>query len=401
MWLWWLLLAFVVLLAPLGFPTSKNVLIRKWHGVLIRFIVVCAISSRKQLSHYFGGGKAASVSLSVASGLEWEYPLQFRFKCYFHSLNASQEHLSAQFALGRSTPLFRSGTIPMRSTFDFLLFYSVFSWTYWPLSRLKRSKRAVNYVNLSQKSSAIVSFSDLPPRKSPATVRFCAVSDTHEVENLLNIPDCDVLLHCGDVSFQDGNGSATFYARKANEWFGSLRSIKHKIIIGGNHDRFLERLTMEEKRELFSNAVYLENSGVDIPTPTGNIRIHGSPLSILGKSQNTAFQYARDSADGRQFINRAIPASRGSVDILLTHGMPFGKGDGKRVSHGCKMLSERVAELNPIVHVFGHRHQSYSVDFPTDGERTVYINAASLSPMRLPEHAPVVFDVEPEPKPRS
>jgi Icc-related predicted phosphoesterase len=228
------------------------------------------------------------------------------------------------------------------------------------------------------------------PAKKSGAVRFCAVSDTHEVEHLLEIPPCDVLLHCGDVSFQNGDGDGEFYAQRVNEWFGSLKDIQHKVVIGGNHDRFLQSLDMEHKRKLFSNAIYLENNSVEITSSGRKIRIHGSPISISGKSQNTGFQYARDSSSGADLIKKVIPES--GIDILMTHGMPYGKCDGKTVSHGCKMLAARVEQLQPLVHVFGHRHQSYSADFSETGN-TTYINAASLAASRLPEHPPVVFDL--------
>jgi hypothetical protein len=48
-----------------------------------------------------------------------------------------------------------------------------------------------------------------------------------------------------------------------NYWLAKL-PIEHKVVCGGNHDRLfqLSRLT---SRDLLSNAIYLENTGVTHP----------------------------------------------------------------------------------------------------------------------------------------
>ena len=64
-------------------------------------------------------------------------------------------------------------------------------------------------------------------------VRFVVVSDTHNRQEStpINVPDGDVLLHCGDLT-QLGR-SEEF--KKANAWLTSLPH-KTKIVIAGNHD---------------------------------------------------------------------------------------------------------------------------------------------------------------------
>ena len=64
------------------------------------------------------------------------------------------------------------------------------------------------------------------------------------------------------------------------------------------------------------------------------------------------------------------------TQILLTHSPPKGildrNIDGE--SQGCEKLLERVQEINPLVHIFGHIHESYGI-FPTSS--TIFINASS------------------------
>lgn len=63
-----------------------------------------------------------------------------------------------------------------------------------------------------------------PPRPSEHHVRFVIIADTHSTQP--NIPDGDVLLHCGDLT--DIGTDAAFEAQ-----IGWLRSLPHrtKIIV--------------------------------------------------------------------------------------------------------------------------------------------------------------------------
>jgi Icc-related predicted phosphoesterase len=89
-----------------------------------------------------------------------------------------------------------------------------------------------------------------------------------------------------------------------------------------------------------------------------------------------------------------IPAD---IDILITHGPPFGHGDlcssGDRA--GCEDLLQQVQQrIRPQYHVFGHIHEGYGVT--TDGHVT-YINASSCNVRydRNNMNLPIVFDVQP------
>lgn len=66
-----------------------------------------------------------------------------------------------------------------------------------------------------------------------------------------------------------------------------------------------------------------------------------------------------------------------NIDVLITHGPPFGVLDGtvygKRV--GCEELLLRVYHVKPRYRLFGHIHESYG-SF-TKGE-TTFINASVL-----------------------
>lgn len=94
-------------------------------------------------------------------------------------------------------------------------------------------------------------------------------------------------------------------------------------------------MTMEEKFQLFSNAIYLEDSEVNIE----GIRIYGSPWQPT-HSVGWAFNLDRGAPIRAKW--ELIPKG---VDILVTHGPPYGHGDklaygGRRA--GCEDLLEVV-----------------------------------------------------------
>ncbi len=70
------------------------------------------------------------------------------------------------------------------------------------------------------------------------------------------------------------------------------------------------------------------------------------------------------------------------TDVLVTHGPPMGIGDKTDASHGnvhvgCEMLMARVAEVKPLVHIFGHIHEGYGLH-QIPGLDTIFLNVAIL-----------------------
>lgn len=118
------------------------------------------------------------------------------------------------------------------------------------------------------------------------------------------------------------------------------------------------------RSELARVCIYLENTSVDIR----GLRIYGSPVSIgMG-----AFGIARGSAR----ISAHWASLPPRVDILVTHGPPSAVGlasDRFGNDQGDQALSDRVKELKPLLHVFGHIHESFGCK---EHAGTLFINAA-------------------------
>jgi Icc-related predicted phosphoesterase len=192
-------------------------------------------------------------------------------------------------------------------------------------------------------------------RRSQMT-SLCIISDTHRKHREVTIPDCDILIHCGDFcSFQCADLRTL---DDADSWFAESPA-KHVVCIGGNHDFLLQ------SREFrFAHAQFLEDTLVEV----AGLSIYGSPWC----PDLAGFAYHATSAELLERW-RQIPMG---VDILITHTPPFGLLDlptSGAIHLGCPLLREELDRIRPRVHVFGHVHASHGM-YQTP--ETHYINAA-------------------------
>lgn len=205
-------------------------------------------------------------------------------------------------------------------------------------------------------------------------MRIVCLSDTHNSLPDLEVPDGDLLLHGGDHSRR---GTLEEVSSSA-DWLGALPH-PHKVLIGGNHD-FCLHGRGHHGRDLFAGMTYLEDEGVEIE----GLRIYGSPWTP--EYGEWAFQAARGSAMAA--VWQRIPSN---TQLLITHGPPYGIADMtvRGVRAGCEALLERVREIKPLLHLFGHIHEGYGVH-STDG--TIAVNGSSCALGYLYPQPPHVFD---------
>ncbi|KAK7481151.1 hypothetical protein BaRGS_00027584 [Batillaria attramentaria] len=237
-------------------------------------------------------------------------------------------------------------------------------------------------------------------------LRFVCISDTHtQIEKLgLDfVPPGDVLLHGGDFS----NVGLPKDIKNFNEYLGRLPH-KRKVVIAGNHDltmdlemvrnsrqylernfsirekvfeEYLKQEGVENSRQLLTNCIYLEDSGVEIC----GVKIYGSPWQP--EFGGWGFNLDR-GAPLLEYWNK-IPSD---TDILITHGPPVGYGDlcfsGLRA--GCvELLTTIQQRVKPRYHLCGHIHEDYGV---TSDGYTTFINASTCTLRYKPVNPPVVFD---------
>lgn len=208
------------------------------------------------------------------------------------------------------------------------------------------------------------------------SLRVVCISDTHNRHKKVEVPDGDLLIHAGDLTSKGRLSSI----KQVDKWLGKLPH-EHKIIIAGNHD-FGFQQEPEEARSLITNAIYLEDEEVAIE----GLRIYGSPW------QPWFFNWAFNLHRGEEIREKWDLIPEG-IDILVTHGPPWGHND--RTSRGeivgCQDLLDAVHRVKPKYHIFGHIHEDHGIS--EDGV-TTFINASICTLEYKPTQSPIVFEIE-------
>lgn len=284
--------------------------------------------------------------------------------------------------------------------------------------------------------------------------RIVVISDTHDAHRSLAIPTADVLIHAGDVQLCSSRFSAAECERKLqdfNAWLGSLNHVTHKVVIGGNHDGYLEKIGPVRAKQLLSNAHFLVFEDVVLPHPrypdtTPPLHVYGAPFSE-GTSRNSAYQlrgHPETMVDGHH--HRRIPPSRipalrrvmeatpsiravdddsGATaaavqdsgvdhldhrrplyDICVTHSPFMGRlqlDPGRNEADALRTAlnwSSKLADDGHVLlgrmHVGGHLHSQYGAHLH---HRIVNLVGCSVDQRYRPVNPPLVVDVEPPTSP--
>lgn len=170
------------------------------------------------------------------------------------------------------------------------------------------------------------------------------ISDTHNDHNELDSKslECDMLIHCGDFGTK-GN---------YNEAIGFLywlvkQPAKYKVLVPGNHDRRIK-------------------SHAELIKLTHDLGIHmlmDDPLEINGIKMygvsRTFWSETKAGIDGTMDRISAWEDIPEGLDILITHMPPKYILDMNQEGEhcGCSKLAEKVKEVKPKHHVFGHIHE--------------------------------------------
>jgi len=219
-------------------------------------------------------------------------------------------------------------------------------------------------------------------------MRFVCTSDTHTYQNKLTLPEGDVLLCAGDITFTGHFPDLI----KFNKWLGE-QDYAYKIFIAGNHDKtFQSHASYAES--LINNGIYLR----DEMTEVEGIKIWGAPWQ-------PTFGHGWAFNEDRCLIKAKWDLIPNETDILITHGPPLGHGDEVKASYssnkgekvGCYDLKEALKRVKPKVHVFGHIHEGYGITRLKHEEHTIHcINASLCTEHYSPINKPIVFDYDKE-----
>lgn len=230
-------------------------------------------------------------------------------------------------------------------------------------------------------------------------MRITVISDTHTRHDLVtkDLPGGDLLIHTGDLmnSGYDEKDVVNFC-----NWYSSVNTYESKVFIAGNHDRMFQDFPekIQEILEFHKSIDYVEDDtlvlygdGPEGNSPEDNIRIYGSPWQPW--FYDWAFNLPRNGL-GLASKWEAIPKS---TDILLTHGPAWGILDtvvGRRYDNlGCELLTQRIQQIQPKIHVCGHIHTGYGYKFENG---THFFNASVLDEQYEYTQKPITFDWNPK-----
>lgn len=208
-------------------------------------------------------------------------------------------------------------------------------------------------------------------------MRLVCISDTHMRHQNIIVPDGDILIHAGDMC---GHGSLEELVQVI-EWLKTLPH-KHKIVIGGNHDRCIEQMHYITKN-LFAEAgiTLLYDSGREIE----GIKFWGSPTTP--EFNHWAFMKKRGEELARHW--EQIPPG---TDVLITHGPPLHILDfNNDVYCGDQDLLNAVKIIKPKFHIFGHIHGGHGT-LEQDG--TTFINATICTEEYNPTNKATIVEYE-------
>ena len=216
------------------------------------------------------------------------------------------------------------------------------------------------------------------------SMRIVAISDTHERHQDLVLPDGDVLVHAGDLTWVGDMGAL----ERVAEWL-ERQPFRHMICIAGNHDWCFARPADRERarRILLEHGVtYLE----DEATTIDGVKFYGSPWQP--EFNGWAFNMPR----GGQGLRAAWALIPDDTNVLLTHGPPKGIGDlvPRGELTGCEHLFARAMRLEHLkAHIFGHIHVGYGTYRLPERPDVQFVNASTCTEAYLPLNPPIVIDV--------
>ena len=188
-------------------------------------------------------------------------------------------------------------------------------------------------------------------------MRILQISDTHNRhDELTNLPEADVVIHCGDFTEQGTEEETLDFLN----WFIGL-PYKHKIFVTGNHDLCL--WDAEGIEDLPDNIHFLQDRGCEI-----------EEVKFFGLAYNHS--------------EKLIPDG---IDVLVTHEPPVMILDESSGTHwGNAPLRNQVFLVKPKYHLFGHAHDAYGTD---KQEGIVFSNGAILDDSYNNINKPHIFEI--------
>jgi Icc-related predicted phosphoesterase len=225
------------------------------------------------------------------------------------------------------------------------------------------------------------------------------ISDTHGMHHQFSIPECDLLIHSGDI------GETRLNPNQLTEfliWF-EAQPARCKVFVGGNHDLCLDRNEANKYKgngETYSWLKAIQDfddsmkviQNYDVHYLNGKdyvfegMKIWGSPYSPSFHRSSWAFNADR----GNEIMKKwgSIPSD---VNILVTHTPCYGilddvkeyAHDGENPHKGCADLLAVIKKrlYNLRLHCGGHIHDNFGVELLpiSNTRRCLFSNGAMIN----------------------
>lgn len=226
-------------------------------------------------------------------------------------------------------------------------------------------------------------------------MKICAISDTHGIIKPLKFEEHDLLLIAGDTVDlyvqRDMTRSREWYKEKFIPWINDI-PCKKVIMIGGNHDFYLEKYPGEFCELIEGTKIsYIQNEYIEYD----GITIYGTPL--CHEFYNWAFM---PTDDAQRDLYKKTMRNNKHIDILLAHDAPYGYSDicyessWGRDHIGSHVLSEVTEKYNPTYLIHGHLHSSnHEVEtFPNEANTKIY-NVSLINEGYNFSYKPLYFEI--------
>jgi Icc-related predicted phosphoesterase len=194
-------------------------------------------------------------------------------------------------------------------------------------------------------------------------MKLIAISDVHNRQNKLTIPECDLLIVAGDYTLQGRDSEVKNFC----EWLNK-QPARHKLIVQGNHEVDVQEdfdNAYDIAQEACPGVLFVEHELVIIE----GIKIFLSAWTpYFNDWAYNAHRFITDGVTKRNpFIKELWKDIPNDVDIIVTHGPVHGihdqvyqvDGVTPKERVGCWHLLEKVMQTNAKVHICGHIHSGH------------------------------------------
>ena len=200
-------------------------------------------------------------------------------------------------------------------------------------------------------------------------MRICAISDTHTLHRRLTIPECDVLIHCGDFTFLGKQEEVSDF----RDWLVE-QPADRIIVIAGNHE-----ITFDPGMDEFDPGIksiitkepkitYLENSSVTID----GIKFWGTPWTprffdwgFNGvEGDDAIFVTYRDDSERFRPLDEVFAEIDDDVNVVISHGPVNGMVDRNSEDGRCGSvaMARRMQDLPGLkLSLCGHIHEARGI----------------------------------------